>query len=108
MQAVPHPAPQRALPLPAAGAAAGAGRARRAADVVVVGGSLQAYAAAYLLAKRGKRTVLVEHAAPQLAGRVPPTRRDVALHLPAASPHAVRWVGRQRAPLASPGRCDPS
>lgn len=90
MKSVASAAPQRA-PLPAATAAA-ATSTRRAADVAVVGGSLQAYAAAYLLAKRGKRTVLVEHAAPQLAGAVPPARPDVALHLPAASPHAVGWV----------------
>lgn len=91
MQSVASAAPQRVAPLPAATAAA-ATSSRRAADVAVIGGSLQAYAAAYLLAKRGKRTVLVEHAAPQLAGAVAPARPDVALHLPAASPHAVRWV----------------
>ena len=73
-----------------AGAATGTATRRQAADVVVVGSSLQAYAAAYLLAKRGKRTVLVEHAAPQLApsGRAP--RPDVVLHLPAATPHLVK------------------
>ncbi|PRW57777.1 N-methyltryptophan oxidase [Chlorella sorokiniana] len=86
MQGMPATTPQPGPPLPAAAAATSS---RRAADVAVVGISLQAYATAYLLAKRGKRTVLVEHAAPQLAGVLPPARPDVALHLPAASPHAV-------------------
>ena len=95
MQTVPSAAPQRAPPLLAAAAAA-ATSSRRAADVAVVGGSLQAYAAAYLLAKRGKRTVLVEHAAPQLVGVTPSARPDVALHLPAASSHAVRWAGSEQ------------
>ena len=97
MQPVPSLA-QRAPPPPTAPATATAGGAkppnRRAADVAVLGGSLQAYAAAYLLAKRGKRTVLVEHAAPQLVDLVPPRRPDVPLHLPAASPHAVRCAAQ--------------
>ena len=84
---------------------------RRAVDVAVVGDSLSAYAAAYLLAKRGKRVVLLEHAAPQLVLPPPPPaaassssdasparhpghrRRcigDVVLHLPAATPHLVK------------------
>ncbi len=65
----------------------------RAADVLIIGGSLQARAAAYLLAKRGKRTVLVEHAAPHLAptaGKSSAAQADLVLHLPASTPHLVK------------------
>lgn len=66
---------------------------RRAADVAVIGQSLQAYATAYLLAKRGKRTILIEHAAPQLAlagGGTSLGPSDIILHLPSATPHLVQ------------------
>lgn len=86
-----HTAAVAAAAAPRPSTAAASGTPRRAADVVVLGNSLQAYAAAYLMAKRGKRTVLVEHVAPHL---VPPggggRRPDLALHLPAATPHLVK------------------
>jgi hypothetical protein len=61
---------------------------RRAADVVVLGDSLQAYAAAYLLAKRGRRAVLVS--LPPQVSPTAPAQDDVVLHLPAATPHLVK------------------
>lgn len=72
----------------AAAAPAAAASRRRAADVVVLGDSLQAYAAAYLLAKRGRRVAHVSLPAQV----VPPagSRDDVVLHLPAATPHLVQ------------------
>ncbi|KAL4856090.1 PIH1 domain-containing protein 1 [Chlorella vulgaris] len=62
---------------------------RRAVDVVVLGSSLQAYAAAYLLARRGKRTVLVDAAAPQLMATSANCGGDLVLHLPAPTAHLV-------------------
>ncbi|KAI3434829.1 hypothetical protein D9Q98_002884 [Chlorella vulgaris] len=62
---------------------------RRAVDVVVLGSSLQAYAAAYLLARRGKRTVLVDAAAPQLMAVSANCGGDLVLHLPAPTAHLV-------------------
>lgn len=76
----------------AAAVAPGASASRRhAADVAVLGSSQQAYAAAYLLAKRGKRTVLIDHITPELVAAGSSARRpDIALHLPATTPHLVK------------------
>jgi glycine/D-amino acid oxidase-like deaminating enzyme len=63
---------------------------RRAVDVVVLGSSLQAYAAAYLLARRGKRTVLVDSAAPRLMAASANCGGDLVLHLPAPTAHLVK------------------
>lgn len=53
---------------------------------------MQAYAAAYMLSRAGRRTVVVEHAAPHpaLAGSSGPRLADIILHLPAATPHLVK------------------
>ena len=71
---------------------AAAGTRRRAVDVVVLGSSLHAYAAAYLLARRGKRTVLVDSATPQQAPAPGSRADDLVLHLPASTPHLVKCV----------------
>lgn len=88
---------RRSLPATAAAAggpgpaAAASATPRRAADVAVIGSSLQAYAAAYMLARAGRRTVLVEYAVPQLAASSSsPRLADIILHLPAATPHLVK------------------
>ena len=64
---------------------ASAGHTRKAADVAIIGSSLQAYGLAYLLAKRSKRVVLLE----TLNRRHAPAKGapDLMLHAPSPDAH---------------------